>query len=108
MGSNSKSTAELRQLGIEAIDNGRSLLIRTAALRQWLEAKEEHALIRAGAVEAIATDDVGGSDIGLALENFGDLKACLFGLAQGRAVLELEDAQAIPLIFFRNESRGQG
>ena len=75
---------------------------------QGLEAIEEHPLIGTGSIEAIAADDRCCFDIRLAFEHLGDLQARLLSLGERSTILKLEDAEAVALIFFRDEGGRQG
>ena len=108
LGRDGKTTADFGKFGVEPIHNRWSFLIGATALLEGLQAEEEDTLIGAGTVEAVAADHRSRHDVGFPLEHLGHLQAGLLALAEGSAVLKLEDPNAIALVFLWNEGRGQG
>ena len=100
--------AELDQLGVQSLDDRVGAVAGPFALLQGFEPEEEDALVGAGAVEAGAVDDRGIGHVVFFAQHLGDLHAELFGFHQGGAVLQLEDAQAVALVFIGDERRWAG
>ena len=103
-----KAGIQFGQLLIQPIHDGRSLVLGSGALLERPKAIEEQALIGAVAIEAGATDHTAGNNVVFLVQNLSDLRTHLLRLRQGGTVLKLENADAITLIFLRDECGGQG
>ena len=101
------AAAQGRETTVQALDDRRRLGAAPPPLLQRLEAVEEHPLIRAGAVEAIAAHHRCGDDLLLLRQHRRHLPGHRLRLAQGGAVLQLEDAQPIALVLLRDKGRRQ-
>ena len=71
--------ADFLKLGVEAGNDRRGFVFRTGTFIKGLQTKEEHTLIRARTVEAVAADHGGRNNIGLTLEHLGNLLTRLLG-----------------------------